>query len=92
MPPDSLVSNWAYHVCANLAWNLKAWLATCIPDGECGKEIRRMEWRRFLRSIMLLQCQVVKTGRRLVLRLLAYSEWAHAIFDAYAAFKRRAPT
>lgn len=91
MPSDTLVSNWAYLVCACLAWNLKAWLAVCLPDEKRGEEIRRMEWRRFLRSIMLLPCQVVRTGRRLVLRLLAYSEWAYAIFDAHAVFKRRAP-
>lgn len=89
MPSDTLVSNWAYLVCASLAWNLKAWLAICLPDGARGREIRRMEWRRFLRSIMLLPCQVVKTGRRLVLRLLAYTEWAESICDAHAAFKRR---
>jgi hypothetical protein len=89
MPSDGLVSNWAYLVCTSLAWNLKAWLAICLPDGTRGKEIRRMEWRRFLRSIMLWPCQVVKTGRRVVLRFLAYSDWAEAIMGAHAVFRRR---
>ena len=32
MPVDDLVSNWAYMGMAALAWNLKAWFSTPVPD------------------------------------------------------------
>ena len=40
-----------------------------------------MHFRRFLRSIVQLPCQLVHTGRRTVLRILAYSPWAKVLID-----------
>jgi len=88
MPCDTLLANDAYMVIACLAWNLKAWIAQLWPDREQGDELRRMEFRRFVASIVALPCQVVRTGRRIVHRFLAYSSWIEAIFRAHARFKR----
>jgi hypothetical protein len=92
MPSDGLVANWAYLVIASLAWNLKAWLAICLPQRAHAQELRRMEYRRFLHSVMLLPCQVVKTARRLVLRVLTYSSWAQVLLEGVPYFRRWRPT
>lgn len=81
MPSDSLLSNWAYLVCASLAWNLKAWLSVCLPRTKASLELRRMEFRRFLNSLMLIPCQVVKSARRVWLRILTYSPWVRVLLD-----------
>jgi hypothetical protein len=51
---------------AALAWNLKAWYGLLVPRRESGVELVKMEFRRFLNSIMLLPCQVVRTARRVI--------------------------
>jgi hypothetical protein len=88
MPSDSLLSNWAYLVIASLAWNMKAWLAITIPQPESAKELRRMEFRRFLNSVMLIPAQVVHRARRLVLRLLTWTPWAKVLLDGLTFYKR----
>jgi hypothetical protein len=88
MPSDSLLSNWAHLVIASLAWNLKAWLAVVAPRSERTREVGRMEFRRFLNSVMLIPTQVIRTGRQVVLRLLAWTPWAELLIDGLAHFKR----
>ena len=85
MPVDNLQSNWAYMVMAALAWNLKAWFALLMPARERGLELLQMEFRRFLHAVMLLPCQVVRTARRIIWRLLSYNEWSK---DFFATFDR----
>ena len=85
MPVDDLVSNWAYMVMAALAWNLKAWYGLLVPDRERGLELVRMEFRRFLHAIVLLPCQIIRTGRRIVYRVLGYNGW---LKDFFATFQR----
>jgi len=88
MPSDSLLSNWAYVVIASLAWNLKAWLAITLPPSGDAREIKRMEFRRFLNSVMLIPAQVVHRARRVVLRLLVWTPWANVLLDGLTFFKR----
>lgn len=88
MPSDGLLSNWAYLMIASLAWNLKAWLSICLPQKNLGRELRRMEFRRFLNSLMLVPCQVVKSARRVVLRILAWTPWASVLLDGMEHFRR----
>lgn len=85
MPVDDLVSNGAYMVMAALAWNVKAWFALMVPDRERGLELLRMEFRSFLQAIMLLPCQIVRTARRIVWRILSYNRW---LTDLFATFER----
>jgi hypothetical protein len=85
MPVNDLVSNWAYMVIAGLAWNLKAWYGLLVPDRERGLELVKMEFRRFLHSIMLIPAQVVRTARRVIYRVLGYNNW---LKDFFATFER----
>ncbi len=75
MPVDNLLSNWAYMVMASLAWSLKAWLALLTPKEERKQELLGMEFRTFLHACVLLPCQIVRTARRVVYRLLGYNAW-----------------
>jgi hypothetical protein len=85
MPVDNLVSNWAYMVMASLAWTLKAWFALLLPERGRWKEkhsrekdsVLRMGFKRFVNAFVRVPCQVVRTGRRLVYRLLAWNPWQH---------------
>jgi hypothetical protein len=79
---DNLVSNWAYMVMTALAWNLKAWFALMVPEHPRHKEQHRdqkrrllaMEFKRFVNTIIQMPCQIVRTGRQLVYRLLSWNE------------------
>jgi len=84
MPVHDLVSNWAYMVMAALGWNLKAWYGLLVPRRERGRELVAMEFRRFLQAIILIPCQVVKTSRRIIYRLLSYNHWLEDFFATFA--------
>ncbi len=83
MPLGDLVSNWAYLVMASLAWGLKAWAALLLPeDGRWGakygaakRSLLRMEFSTFCVAMMEVPCQIVRGGRGLVYRLLAWNPW-----------------
>ena len=88
-PVDNLASNEAYMLMTALAWNLKAWLALRLPvkkgrwherHQEQQKKLLRMEFRTFVNYWLRIPCQVLRTGRRLVLRLLAWNEWQPVFF------------
>jgi len=83
LPTDTLLSNWAYMVIVALAWSLKAWFAMLLPvnprwrakqEAE-KKELLRMEFRSFLNAIMRVPAQVVRSGRQIVIRFLAWTPW-----------------
>ncbi|MBV8676200.1 MAG: IS1380 family transposase [Planctomycetaceae bacterium] len=79
---DNLVSNWAYLVMTGLAWSLKAWFALSVPEhprhrGAHRAQKRgllRMEFKRFVNTIILMPCQIIRGGRRLIYRLLSWNE------------------
>ena len=81
-PLDNLYSNWAYMLMASLAWTLKAWSALWLPETGRWKERRRaekrkllrMEFRTFVNTLIRVPCQIVKTGRRIVYRVLSWNE------------------
>ena len=85
MPVSDLVSNWAYMVIAALAWNLKAWYGLLVPNRERGIELVKMEFRRFLSAVMLLSCQIARTARRVIYRILGYNRW---LVDFFATWER----
>lgn len=95
MPVDTLVSNWAYMVMAALAWNLKAWYALSLPaSGRWKKEhnrekqlVLRMEFKKFRNLFIMLPCQIVKTGRRLIYRLLGWNAHIGILFRAIDSFR-----
>jgi hypothetical protein len=95
MPVDNLISNWAYMVMASLAWNLKAWYALLLPTkGRWHKKrkrektkLLRMEFKKFRNFFIMLPCQIVKTGRRLLYRLLGWNEYLDIFFRAVETFQ-----
>jgi hypothetical protein len=88
MPVDNLVSNWAYMVMAALAWNLKAWYGLLVPNRERGNELVKMEFRRFLHTILLLPCQIVRTARKVIYRILGYNHWLPDFFATWERLQR----
>jgi Transposase DDE domain group 1 len=88
-PVDSLVSNWAYMVMTALAWNLKAWLALQLPEqpgrwAERHREEKQtlltMEFKTFVNALVRMPCQIIRTSRRLVYRLLSWNPWQPVFF------------
>jgi len=81
-PVDNLESNWAYMVMTALAWNLKAWWALALPEqpGRYQEKHRaekrwvlRLEFKTFVNAFVRVPCQIVRTGRRLIYRLLSWN-------------------
>ena len=69
----------------SLAWTLKAWcglLLPVTPGPHEGKhrdqkwKLVRMEFKGFMNALIRLPCQIVRTGRRIIYRLLAWNPWA----------------
>jgi len=89
VPSDGLDSNWAWMLIGALAWNIKQWMGVSLAKRmrREGEEIRRMEFRRFLHSLIALPCQIVHTARRTVLRVLTYSPWARVLIDGTDYFR-----
>ncbi|HEX4714277.1 MAG TPA: IS1380 family transposase [Ktedonobacteraceae bacterium] len=75
LPSNTLESNGAYMVIAALAWNVKAWLALLQPKAEHRDALLRMEFKKFLDVWLLLPCQILRSGRQLIFRVLQYNEW-----------------
>jgi hypothetical protein len=88
-PLDNLESNWAYMVMTALAWDLKAWWALLLPEGRGGHRevyradklwVLRLEFKTFVDAFVRLPCQIVRTGRRLVYRLLSWNPYQPIFF------------
>lgn len=87
-PLDSLESNWAYMVITALAWSLKAWAALLVPVNPRWKErherekqtLLRMEFTTFRNALINIPAQIVRTGRRIIYRLLNWNPWLHVFF------------
>jgi hypothetical protein len=90
-PVNSENANWAYMVCTALAWNLKAWWALCLPDGTGRwkkrhaaekRKVLRMEFKRFAHAFIRIPCQIVKTGRKIIYRILGWNPLLHIFYRA----------
>ncbi len=90
MPVNNLLSNWAYMVMAALAWNLKAWFALLMPNRKRGVQVLKMEFRRFLRVLILLPCQIIRSGRKIIYRLMSYNPWLEDFLDTWEYIRRLA--
>ena len=96
MPVDNLVSNWAYMVMASLAWTLKAWFALLLPaKGRWAQKhaaekqrVLRMAFKTFLNAFVRVPCQIIRSGRRIVYRLLSWNPWQHVFMRGVEALRR----
>ena len=70
-------------VMTSLAWNLKAWVGLLLPNDRRAAELITMEFRRFLHAIVLLPAQIVRTGRRVIYRIMSYNRWLKDLFAAW---------
>ncbi len=96
-PLDNLRSNEAYMLMTALAWNLKAWLALSL-DVKPGRlqaeqqaqksKLLGLEFRTFVNYLLRIPAQVVKTGRQIFVRLLAYNSWFPVFFRLSEKFAR----
>jgi hypothetical protein len=102
-PVDNLLSNEAYMLMTALAWNLKAWLALGLPENtpspkggspqhakqtSAKRRLLGVEFRTFVNYFLRVPAQVIKTGRRVVVRLLAYNDWQPVFFRFIETFAR----
>ena len=95
MPVSTRVSNGAYMVMASLAWTLKAWFALLLPETGRWKaqytaekqKVLRMEFRTFQRAFIAMPCQIVRAGRRIVYRLLAWNPWQRVFLRGVEALR-----
>lgn len=93
-PVNTLNANGAYMVMASLAWTIKAWMALLLPvhsrwDVKHAAEREawlRMDFRSFCNAVINVPAQLVETGRRLVLRLLAWRPQLPVLFRLLDAF------
>jgi hypothetical protein len=95
-PTDDLTSNWAYMVMTALAWNLKAWWALRLPvapgrheaaQSEQKQWVLRLEFKTFVQAFVRLPCQLIRGGRRLIFRLLAWNPYQQIFFRLVAALR-----
>jgi hypothetical protein len=87
MPTGDLLSNWSYMVISSLAWSLKAWYAMLIPDRKESRKTLRMEFKKFLQNFIALPAQIVRTGRRVIYRLLNYKNSHEIFFKTFAVIR-----
>ena len=86
-PVNTLNANGAYMLMASLAWTLKAWFALCTPVSPRWKErhageretMLRMEFRAFAAALINIPAQIIRTGRRLIFRLLSWNPFEHIL-------------
>ena len=86
-PVDTLLSNWAYMVMAGLAWNLKVWFGLLLPaQGRWRRrhevernELLRMHAKRFINALIRVPCQIIRSGRRVIYRLIGWNHWNPAL-------------
>ena len=75
-------------VMGSLAWSLKAWTALVLPEEgrwaekhrEEKRKLLRMDFTTFQQAMMKVPAQILSTGRKIVIRLLAWNPWQHVFF------------
>src|SRR5262249_17649138 len=95
-PLKTLESNWAYMVMTAVAWNLKAWWALTLPEEPGRWQARHreekawvlgLEFKTFVNAFVRLPCQIVRTGRRLLYRLLSWNPQQRIFFRVVSALR-----
>jgi menaquinone-dependent protoporphyrinogen IX oxidase len=77
-------------VMASLAWTLKAWFALLLPEGGRWSEkhgmekqtVLRMEFKRFVSTMLWMPVQIVRAGGRIAYRLLSWNPWQQVFLRA----------
>ena len=88
VPVYDLVSNWAYMVMAALAWNLKSWFAMMMHLKSDRRKYVAMEFKRFIREMILLPCQVIRRARQTTLRIIGWQPTTDRLFSTWRTIER----
>ncbi|MGA9668944.1 MAG: IS1380 family transposase [Terracidiphilus sp.] len=95
-PLGDLESNGAYMVMVALAWNLKVWWGLSLPEvpgrwqeqhREDKQRVLGMEFKTFVNAFVRLPCQIVKTGKKLIYRLLSWNPHLGIFFRMVSALR-----
>jgi len=82
-------------VIASLAWSLKAWSALLLPvhgrwqekHTEEKRKLLRMDFSTYRNAIINIPAQIVRTGRKIVYRFLAWNRWQGVFFRLFNHLK-----
>ena len=74
-----------------LAWSLKAWAALLLPEHPRWREkhrhekekLLRMEFATFQNALINVPAQIIRSGRRVIYRLLSWNPWQSAFFRLF---------
>ena len=88
LPVYDLISNWAYMVMAALAWNIKSWFAMMMHHQSDRRLYVNMEFRRFIHSIIMIPCRVVRRARSIVIRLIGYQPTLDRLLSVWNTIER----
>ena len=88
VPVYDLVSNWAYMVIAAVAWNIKNWFAMMMHLKADRRKYAAMEFRRFVREMILQPCQVIRRARRTTLRIIGWNPTTDRLFSVWNTIER----
>ena len=84
-------ANWACMIMMTLAWSMKAWFAMSFKmkektTKERASSVRNrllsMEFRTFLNHVVNIPVLVVRTGRKVILRLLTSNPWTEILMKS----------
>ena len=92
---DNLTSNGAYMLMTSLAWTLKAWAALLLPVEPRWRQkheterrtLLTMEFKTFLHALVNIPCQIVKTSRRVIYRVLSWNPYLPSFFRLCAVLR-----
>ena len=87
-PVDDLLSNWAYMLIAALAWNIKSWHALMMHRKDDRHAFIRMEFKRFLDTVIRIPAMVIVRARAITVRLIAHTVNIDRFFSAWATTER----
>jgi Transposase DDE domain group 1 len=88
VPLYDLVSNWAYMVIAALAWNIKSWFAMMMHRQVDRHAYIRMEFRRFLKTVILIPAMILRRARAVTVRIIGYTRGLDRLFSAWTTIER----
>ena len=75
-------------VIAALAWNLKAWYGLLIEHPALKQHVMKMEFKQFLTRFILIPCQILKKGRRLIYRIANFTNDTLSFLERFQNLKR----
>ena len=88
VPLYDLVSNWAHMVIAALAWNIKSWFALMMHRKSDRRDYIRMEFRRFLNTVILIPAMIIRRARGITIRLIGYTQAIDRLLSVWATTER----